>query len=290
MNTMNAMRRFTCAAMVLALALSAWAAGKGPGAVRKQVEMSMVLTGTVRLADDGRVLGLAIDRESEVPAVVSELIRASVPQWRFDRLGQGESGDADGTPMTLRVVARPASGQGEDAFALRIVSASFGQTRREAMPTVVSAPPPGFPAAAVSARLPATVYVVALIGKDGQVEDAFAEQVNLRAIGSERQMVAFRKRFADASVAAARRWRFAPPTQGSQVDADRWVVRTPVDFVFDLPRPVYGRWEAYVPGPRQHAPWSRLDREATAGVDAFAGSEMQWLGRGPRLLTPLSGG
>lgn len=62
-------------AMAMAFASPAFAAGKGPGAVRKQAEMSMVVTGQVRIAADGRVDEVRIDRESEIPKAVADLIR-----------------------------------------------------------------------------------------------------------------------------------------------------------------------------------------------------------------------
>lgn len=287
---MNLMKRAACAALLLAFAIPALAAGKGPGAVRKQIEMSMVLTGKVRIAADGHVQGLQIDRESEVPAPVGQLIRGAVPQWKFDPAHPGDAADADGTPMSVRVVLRQAPEQGAENYTLRIVSAHFGESKPAEMPASVSLPPPSFPRAALAARLPATVYLVARIGRDGKVSDAFAEQVNLRAIGSERQMDEFRKKFADASLNAVKRWRFTPPREGAEVGADHWQVRVPVDFLFELKRPAYGQWEAYVPGPRARAPWLQTDQDATAGVDAFSGTGLRMLGRGPRLLTPLSQG
>src|SRR3546814_6120505 len=47
----------------------------------------------------------------------------------------------------------------------------------------------------------------------------------------------------------------------------------------------YGEWDAYLPGSRMHAPW--LDEGEAAGNDALGGGELQTIGAGPRLLTPL---
>ncbi|MGH8081872.1 MAG: energy transducer TonB [Lysobacter sp.] len=283
---MNTIKSAAWTMLLLALALPAFAEGKGPRAVRKQVELSMVVTGKVRIDDAGHVQGLEVDRESELPAAVAGLIRGSVTKWEFEPLRPGQTAAA--SPMAVRVVARQAPDEGKDKFTMRIVSASFGETPREEMPNGIALQPPVFPASALSARVPATVYLVARVGRDGKVQDIVAEQVNLRAVGSEQQMIGFRKQFADASIATAKRWKFAPPTQGEDAGAADWVVRVPVDFLFDLKRPAYGQWEAYVPGPRQRALWNRFD-QGTAGVDAFSSDRPQLLGRGPRLLTALEG-
>ncbi|MGO1069967.1 energy transducer TonB [Lysobacter sp. CA199] len=286
---MNAIKYTASALLFAALAWPAFGAGKSATEVRKQIEMSMVLTGRVTIADDGQVRSLQIDRENEVPALVGQVVRGSVSKWRFDPLKPGET-DAGTTSMRVRVVASPAPEEGPDKFALRIVSASFGETPEDEMPKRASFKPPVFPMAAAYARAPATVYLVARIGRNGKVEEVFAEQVNLKAVGNERQMKQFRELFADASVTAAKRWTFTAPARGPEVDDDHWSVRVPVDFVFERQDARYGHWEAYVPGPRQKASWQASERDATAGVDAVSGDKMQMVGRGPRLLTPLPQG
>ena len=283
-------------AVLAALALPATVAAQGVAAVRKQVEMSWVVVGQVRIAADGRVEGLQLDRESELPAPVVQLVRESVPRWRFDPLPADVPAQTAQTPMTLRVVLRPAPESAEPAaaqpqpasFVLRIVSARFGDTPADAMPRMLSAPPPRFPKDALGARMPATVYLVVRVGRDGRVVESFAEQVNLFALGSEQQMARFRQQFADTSLAAVKRWRFAPPTRGDEVGADSWQLRVPVDFLFDVRRPKPGTWRVYVPGPRQRAPWAR--ETADSGVDAFADSGPQPIGGGRRLLSALGDG
>jgi len=287
---MNAIKYAAATLLLAALAGPAFGAGKNAAEVRKQTEMSMVLTGKVSIADDGQVRSLQIDRENEVPALVAGVVRGSMSKWRFDPLKPGQT-DAGTTTMSVRVVASPAPEQGADKFALRIVSASFGETPEDEMPKRISQQLPVFPMEAAFARAPATVYLVARIGRNGKVEEIFAEQVNLKAVGNERQMNQFRKLFADSSLAAAKRWRFAPPTRGPEVDSDHWSIRVPVDFVFNAKQTPYGHWEAYIPGPRQSAPWRASEGEDTAGVDAVSGTKMRMaVDRGPRLLTPLPQG
>lgn len=275
-------------AMVLVLALPAFAAGKGPGAVRKQAEMSMVVTGQVRIAADGRVDAVRIDRESEIPTAVADLIRQNVPQWRFEPLAAPDAGVDTDTPMTLRVVARRLYEQAGEAYELRVGSAHFGRDEPSHLPRQTQMQPPAYPELAARSNVSGRVYVVARIGRDGRVEDAFAEQVNLNAVGSETQMKRFREQLARSTLATARQWQFAPPTQGPYAGEAYWLVRVPVAYQLERDKPpAYGQWDLYIPGPRQRAPWIDAGRDTTAGVDAFGDERMQSVGRGRRLLTPI---
>ena len=61
---------------------------------------------------------------------------------------------------------------------------------------------------------------------------------------------------AKAALAKARQWRFEisparPATDGIAA------VRVPVDFILNDQPAAYGKWQAYVPGPRQKAPRDR---------------------------------
>ncbi|MEH6421257.1 hypothetical protein [Pseudomonas sp. CGJS7] len=287
---MNAIKYTAATLLLAALAAPAFGASKYVTELRKQMERSMLLSGKISIADDGQVRSLQIDREKEVPALVRAVVRDSASKWRFGprKLGQAFAGTAT---MQLRVVASPAPEEGADKFAVRIVSAVFGETPADEMPKQVSLQSPVYPSVAAYAGAPATVYLVARIGRNGNVEEVFAEQVNLKAIGNEQQMNNLRKLFADASLTAAKHWRFAPPTRGPEVDSDHWSVRVPVEFELGSRPAPYGHWEAYVPGPRQSAPWRASEGEDTAGVDAVSGGKMRMAGgSGPRLLTPLSQG
>lgn len=279
-----------CVAMAMVFAAPAFAAGKGPGAVRKQAEMSMVVTGQVRIAADGRVDGVRIDRENEIPKAVADLIRQNVPQWRFEPLATSGAAAETDTPMNLRVVARRLYEQADEAYELRLGSAHFGRDEPSHLPSQAEMRPPTYPELAARSNVSGLVYVVARIGRDGRVEDAFAEQVNLHAVGNEAQMKRFRELLAQSTLTTAKQWRFAPPTQGPYADETHWLVRVPVAYALKRDRtPAYGQWDLYIPGPRQRAPWIDADRDATAGVDAFGDERMQSVGRGRRLMTPLDG-
>jgi len=283
---MKATKWFANIALIAALAAPALAAAQGPRAVRLQAEMSMVLTGQVRIAADGAVEDVSVDREGEVPQQVAKLIRQAAPQWRFEPLAADAPAASADTPMTVRVAVRRDPQQGDDVFVMRIVSATFGAEGPGEAPRSGNMAPPTYPMEAAQVGMPATVYVVARFGRDGKVADAFVEQVNLHKVGNERQMVGFRKSFATASLAAAKRWSFVPPSQGKAAAEDHWQVRVPVAFMLAGTRePAYGQWDVYVPGPRQRAPWAQ--RGDDIGVDALAGNGPRLLGSGRRLISGL---
>src|SRR3546814_20895605 len=78
-------------------------------------------------------------------------------------------------------------------------------------------------------------------------------------------MAKMREYLGTAAADAAWKWTFHPPTTGEDVDEDYWAVRVPVDFqLYDDKAPGYGKWQAYLPGPRGTALWARDDAEPDA--------------------------
>lgn len=272
--------------MLLGLLLSGAAFAEGPGAVRKQVESSLLVKGTIDIDADGRVLGHALERAGALPEGVARLIDNAVTQWRFEPVELREGTTRARAPMSLRIVAKRLD---EDSFTVRIHGAQFGSYVPGEAPSSRQMAPPRYPRAAIYAGVGGTVYTVLRIGRDGRVEDAIAEQVNLRVIAGEAEMGRWRKVLAQAALQTARRWAFNPPTKGESVDAPHWSVRVPVDFIAPgQKKPEEHEWHAYVPGPRETIPW---DPEASAmGADALAAGGVYPVGGGPRLLTQLGEG
>ena len=69
---------------------------------------------------------------------------------------------------------------------------------------------------------------------------------------------------------------------------DYWVVRVPVVFSLDGARDAktaYGRWEAYVPGPRNPNPWKQGDEGSAFSPDALVPGQAYLAGSGLKLLT-----
>lgn len=282
----------------LALLAATTAFAAGPAEVREQVEASMLVTGTLVIEPDGRVSTWDLDRREKILEPVVELIGKAAGSWVFEPVVvDGEAVRAKAR-MSLRVVATP---HDDDNFQLTIRSGHFGddamsaQERRKAAATdrarSLRMSPPAYPAAALSAGVRGTVYLVVRINRDGRVEDVFAEQVNLRTIGSEREMERMRQMLARPALAAARRWTFSIPTTGEDADNDYWSLRIPVQYLlYDEKEPGYGEWQAYIPGPRHKAPWSKRELRPDESPDAMVAGRVYQEGREMKLLTPLGEG
>jgi hypothetical protein len=270
---------FACLlAMLVAVPAQAWERES----VRDQVESSMVLTGTIDIASDGRVSGYSIDRAGDVPVGVLGLLARFVPGWRFEPArvdGQPVATHAD---MSLRLVAKR---RGEDSFTLSIRAARFEQKAPGEHVSGNRMGPPRYPLAAARAGVSGTVYTVLRIDRDGRVLDAVAEQVDLRVIASEHALVRWRKLMADAALGAAKSWILRPAESGDAGEHSR-ILRVPVDFTLGR-EDRYGQWLAYVPGPWQPPPWAGV--RLAGGPDALPASGVFPVGRELQLLTPMGG-
>jgi hypothetical protein len=277
------MRRIGVGFAVMLWVCTAWAGGAG--AVRKQAEATILITGTIAIAPDGTVSDSTLDFPEKLPPGVVDMVQKQVLVWRFEPIVVDGKPVHAQTKMSLRVVGKK---RDDDSVIVGIRSATFGDPRDEPEELRVSSKymnPPRYPVAAAKSGVSGTVYLLLRVGRDGRVEDAVAEQVNLRVVATEGVMARWRRALGDAARSTAKDWRFAPPTRGELVDEPYWVVRTPVDFFFPGNSPYeYGRWQLYVPGPRETPEWSR-DKHSM-GSDALADGGVYTSGRpGLRLLT-----
>jgi TonB family protein len=269
------------------LAVTAGAAGAQD--VRKTAEAGMVVTGTVEVNPDGTLHGYVLDRPEKLPPVVVEAVGRDVPRWKFTL--SGPTAAAVKTTMSLRVVAKPA---GDGNFRVGIAGASFGPLDSDGAGVTGKdrTAMPHYPPQAIKARVSGTAYLALRVGRDGTVQEAIAEQVNLDQFAAEAAMDRYRKDLADASLEAARKWTFNPPAQGPDANNPYWVVRVPVSFSLhrmgDPIAPPYGRWDVYLPGPRQTAPWIGKAL-ANQSPDAMPDGVLRSGNTGLQLATPLDG-
>ncbi len=87
------------------------------------------------------------------------------------------------------------------------------------------------------------MHLVLKVDHDGKVQDAVVEQVNLRTLGSARQMDEVRADFARAVLPAVRTWRLS----GHDAEEGGYTVaRMVVDFAIGKQSPdrSCGQWEA----------------------------------------------
>lgn len=283
----------TWLAMTLTLvAFSAWASGTSE--LRKQTEASMLLTGTVEVAQDGSLRSYQLDQPEKVDAPIREFIDRNVRSWSFmvGPLPPGVSANATIlNSMSILVVAKPVEG---DMFSLRLAASHF--SAKSPAPGTEITPgkmtPPGYPREAVSARVKGKVYLLIKVAPDGAVEDVIAEQVNLGVVGNnEKEMARWRKVLATSALKAARRWTFVVPTPGEQAHQPFFLVRVPVEYEIDRnkKKTEYGEWASYIPGPRLPNQWEQAEDNPGFAPDALAANGGVYSNDGLRLKSPLQG-
>lgn len=275
--------------LVLMLWTSVAMAASTSAEIRKQVEASMLLQGTIDIDVQGQVVGHHLAQASSLPPALLDYVDRRIRAWHFEPvLVDGKPVHAR-SPMQLRLVTKK---DGEN-YLLRIAGANFGTTAgaEDEVPRIKDKlGPPHYPELAAHSGVGGTVYMVLRVGRDGSVVEAIAEQVNLRSVGTEREMRMYRRLLADASIEATRRWTFTFPTRGEDADAPFVSVRVPVDFVTpNLPEAKPGQWQAYVPGPRQGIPWRTWDDAAESPDALAAGGVYPDRPRGPKLIGGLDG-
>lgn len=288
-------RRAISMALLLLLATgSAWA---GVAQVRKQVEASMLVTGMVYIAPDGSVQQLDLDQGDKLPPAVRSLIDQSSSAWRFEPHVVDGVAKLARARMSLRVVAKQLEG---GDYSVQLRSAYFGKealtpeerNAKEGASGVQSQSlkPPMYPEPAAIVGASSQVYVIVKVGRDGSVQDAVVEQVNMLVLAPERMMDQLRDQFSKSALRGAKQWKFAVPTQGDMAKHPFWLVRVPVEYLMKgSKKPTYGEWSVYVPGPKQKAPWA-YEEDGMGDPDAMVAGEIYPLGQGMRLLTPLQSG
>jgi hypothetical protein len=284
------MKRSVAVLFSLLFAGAAFAAG--PAAVRKRVEASMLVTGTIQVAADGSVASYALDKPDKLPPVVTDLIQKATPTWHFKLDPVNGAASPVAAKMTIRMLAKPV---GDDNYSVSIASANFGEYHASSDQIgYKDRQPPRYPSEAVQSRVAGTVYLVMRVGRDGKVADIDVEQVNLEVIDSDNGMKHWRKVLGEASIKAARDWTYNIPTTGKFANSPYYVTRVPVNFDLNVagqPKPdTYGKWVGYVPGPRESIPWMQAaqhENQAEKFNDALPEDGTYLVGSGLKLITPL---
>ena len=276
--------------MLLGVALSSLPLVADAGNVRaamKQVESTLLVTGTIMIAPDGTVRDYKLDDTRALGQTLEQFLDANIRSWRFEPVVVDGAVVTAEAPMRLRLVANR---QEDGGMRVRIAATWFGSDKERSatdVPHAARMDPPRYPRGALGVGAQGIAYVVLRFGRDGRVQEAGIERVNLRTLGTESQMAELRRQFADAALAAARRWTFLPPTTGKEVGQDDWSVRVPVVFLMqgqNLPKP--GEWESYIPDPTvRDLPWAREQLRTAGSPEALPDSGVYPLERsGIRLL------
>lgn len=260
--------------------------------VREQAEATMVLTGQIDIGTAGQVEGFQLDKRDQVDEAIARFVEGVVNAWQFEPvLVDGRAVPAR-TPVRIRLGGKNTP---DGRQQVTLLAANFEEYKADAVDHVTKQQmrAPAYPDDVHRAGGQGVVLLLVQVGRDGKVMDVATEQVNLRVVGSEPQMRSMRDKLSRASMVAARKWTFKVPTVGEFKDAPSWTLRVPIDFAFDDDHERYGRWSAYIPGPRQQAPWradQALGADANADLLPQGGVFMaDAASSGPRLLTPLGG-
>ncbi len=266
--------RFAAVVLVALCLLTPPASAKNARAVRKTVEHSLQLMGTIAVNAQGRVDEVTLDEPERIPAGVAAFVLDQVPRWEFQP-PLDDNGEAVATraPMSLRVVARQVEDGGH---VVSIRGASF-QDYDENDPTSVASVHrvvPVYPKDVVRMRVEGDVYMAVKIGRDGQVEDVAVRQVNLHVVGSERSMDRMRAMLASPSIKAMKQWTYRVPSQGPLAERPYWDVIIPIEFRLatvgeSIPERDPLQWTAYVPGPVNPIPWRAPASDNLQSPDAL---------------------
>lgn len=243
---------------------------------RSQLEASMLVEGEIDVDAQGGVERYTLSQREKLPPDVVDLIDAHIATWRFEPM------HVDGRPVAIRnkmgllLVAVPS---GEGLVRIEMRNLSFYPVEEQGHELeVVSMAAPVYPRTAADRGVSGTVYLVLRIGTDGRVEDAAVEQVNLRVVASRVEMERWRGVLARSAVDKAHTWTYRRATRGEKAGSTEPVfARVPVAFSLDRREPRYGRWQAYVPGPRQPVPW--LPADDGTPPDALASGGLYPIGR-----------
>lgn len=267
---------------------TAWAGNER--AVKRQIEASMQITGSLDVDETGCVRSHAVDRAESLPSGVVQLLDQILPTFRFQPVLHDGHPGAVHAKMSLVVAANQVD---REHVAIRIRSARFDE----------SDPPPGelitidhrvamhYPVDAMSAGVAGTVYVAVRIDRSGHVVDAQAQQVNLRFIDNERGMQRWREALSKPTLATVRRYTFHVPTSGKHAGDEYFSGILPVIYRFEGDSlPTYGTWQSYVPGPRQDIAWLDQEQADAGSNEAIPEGTFAQAGTGMTLLTPLDGG
>lgn len=273
-------------------------AGGGVDAVRKHVQASMLVTGSIIVAQDGSVNSYTLDQQGKLPPLVLEVINKTVPHWRFGidvsdfqeymRASQARLLKAK---MNLRVVAVPVDDQ---HYSVSISEASFGEDASGATASSdtlseKSTVSPRYPSRSLQDGVGGIVYVEVRIGRDGKVADLVARQVNLHVLASESEMAVYRQDLAKAAVDAIRRWTFNPPTSGNEASWKYWYAMIPATFCPSVrcDNEAYGKWAGYIPGPSVPVPWHDDPKATSQDSDAMPSGVAFQSDQRLKLLTSL---
>jgi len=256
---------------------------------QETIRASMLVKGTITVSDTGQVTGHTLYEAGKLPRVVVELLNRVIPTWRFHPAVREGHPVAETANMRIRVIATPV---GHHRFELSLAGTYFddGLPRSRQVHIRGHHAKPVYPFDARVDRAAGNVYVILRINRQGRVEKAAVQEVDLTTRGGPAVMAHVRDVFARSALGSVRNWRFAIPTTGSEAKAGYWDRRIVIVYRMGRPggaRTPYGQWQPYIPGPRRYIPW--LSHDKLASGTAQPGGTLQILGQGLQRIDPPNG-
>lgn len=295
------MKKAWIVAFVIALVPSAAGAVTASEA-RRQLEHSLLVKGEIETDAQGNVSSVTVEKPDKFPPGLVDFVTQQASRWKFEPvLVEGKPMRARSV-MSLLVVAKKLPNK---QVSIGIRNASFGRQapKQGEYVSPLDMKPPVYPRGLAAKGVSGTVYVLLKVGRDGSVQDAAVEKVNLRVLAKESVMQSWREALSEAALETLRTWRFSIPTTGQYADDQTWSVWAPVDFGLfnEEGKPVdangnavadsYGKWKTYVRGPSQPIRWLLEDRPGFSSDSLEEGGVYRAEDdKGPKLLTPLDRG
>lgn len=267
-------------------AISPLAIGADLAEVRRQIESSLLVQGTIRIDAAGHVQGYTLDQPERVPKGIAAMIERMAPAWTFEPVALAD-GTVSRSRMSLLFVAKK---QDDGKMRIELRSASFEAELPENERVTVARRnrSPEYPPYLAAREVGGIVYLALQIGRDGKVMNIEAAQVNLRTLGSEPEMSRWRSLFAAECIRAVRLWTFTPPTAGEAANAPYWFGTIVLDFTpDDRIKPPSRPWQTYLPGPTKPMPWANTAGLVADNTDALPPGGFHMAGNDRRLLSPL---
>jgi hypothetical protein len=240
-------------------------------------ELSIDVTGHIEIGPDGGLHMLELDKG--LSPSIERLVEQNLRQWQFEPV------TVDGRPVIARTRLRLmlSAEKVEEGYQLRVEKAWFGEPTRTSKLTA-----PRYPVEAARANLGARVFLVLKLDADGNVIDAHPEQTSLSAIArDEKSAQKWRAMFEKASLAAAKSWKYdiTEAVEGAPVAMSS--VRVPVTFTIGSPPD--NKWQGFIPGPRNPAPWAVNEMAFNQASDDLRDGDAQPLDSRFKLKTPVVG-
>lgn len=268
--------------------------------VRKHLEYSLLVKGEIETNAEGEVSSVNVEKPEKFPPGLVDYVKQQVSGWKFEPVLVAGKPARARSSMSLLVVAKKLANKD---VSIGIRNASFGrqELKEGEFVSPLDKKPPVYPRGLAAKGVSGTVYVLLKVGRDGTVEDAAVEKVNLRVLAKEHVMESWRAALSEAALETLTTWRFSVPTTGEYADDQAWSIWAPVDFelVNAKGEPVdgngnviaddgYGKWKTYVRGPSRPILWLAEDRPGFSSDSLEEGGVyMAEDEKGPKLLTPL---